>query len=212
MNREHNSEWADSCPLWLLSVTLNRRKNGLWPEWMMKHITPERKIIFDAGFSEKNRVTFENYLQFIKDNARPQDEYLQYDIIGDPVETAKYLEIMLQRGFKPIPIFQKGGDREILHLPKVAIGGLVRLSEKERISRLDDIFFNKGVGATTETHALGMWRESFFNRYPLNRGDSSEWIRNVVDKRRSNWQTPMSDYGVKDYEYKTKTMIQGCLF
>lgn len=195
---------------WLISATLTRSKRtGVPHEWLHKWLD-DRDILYDPGFSANGRVTFEEYCQMLRDFARPQDRYLQYDIINNAKETERYLHEMRDMGFDPIPVLQPNASVEMHNEPILAIGALVVMTKRARVNYLDSIFHGSNP-PTGEVHFLGMVQDFWFERYNALSGDSTTWIRDSV-----NGNYPMKEllqlYGKRYIEYVGANTVQQSLF
>lgn len=183
------------CPYWLLSVTLIRRKNGGVSPKLLPYFN-RINILFDPGTFSYDSVSYLNYRRFLEEYAQPHHQYLQYDEIGDPEATAWYLQDMRRRGFNPIPILTPGGDPSMLSLPVVAVGGVAKMSRKQRFEYLDSLFYPNGVlRKTYRVHLLGLGHEDYFRRYPATSGDSTTWIPRQEPHRRKSIAEWMKSYG-----------------
>lgn len=74
-------------------------------------------------------VALDNYIEYIKEAVLPFKEYFTLDVLGNPVETDKNFNIMVEAGLHPIPIFTKHApfkdiDRMYKSHPLIAIGAL----------------------------------------------------------------------------------------
>jgi hypothetical protein len=202
VNRKHLAAAADECPYWLLSVTLLRK----YPSWLAQYLIG-RTVIWDPGTFSEDAVAYHRYRSYLDRYARSQDEYLQYDEIGDPEATAWYLQDMRRRGYDPVPILQPGGNIELLQEKRLAIGGLVRLSEEQRRHYLDDIFYNHTV--TARVHLLGMGRAEWFEPYKTAvSGDNTSWIPRSEWNRRKTVSEWMQEYGEQWIPYRPRRATQ----
>lgn len=205
VNRKHLAAAANDCPYWLLSVTLLRK----CPSWLGGYLQ-NRRVIWDPGTFSEDAIAYHRYRAYLDRYARGQDEYLQYDEIGDPEATEWYLKDMRRRGYDPVPILQPGGTVTLLHEKRVAIGGLVKLSEANRKHYLDDLFYNHEVAA--RVHLLGMCRVEWFEPYrAVFSGDSTTWIPRSEWNRRKTIAEWMEEYGEQWIPHIPRSSTQICL-
>lgn len=78
------------------------------------------------------KITVDDYCKFIDSLPVKPWRYFMLDVVGDPVGTVKNYELMLQRGYKPIPVFTRGSDWQIIEeyyktTDCIALGGLVSM-------------------------------------------------------------------------------------
>ena len=91
----------------------------------------EIKLLVDSGayayWKRNDSRTVENYMSWLDRCPFVGDDYIQLDVIGDVNQTRRNLDIMLQKGFRPWPVFQRGAPEhwlaELAQLgPVVAVG------------------------------------------------------------------------------------------
>jgi len=75
-------------------------------------------------------VKLDDYCAFLRDLPVTPWRYFALDVVGDGDATLRNYETMLERGFKPVPVFTRGERLEVLERyyatsDLVAIGGLV---------------------------------------------------------------------------------------
>jgi hypothetical protein len=202
VNRKHLAAAANECPYWLLSVTLLRK----YPSWLTGYLQ-RRTVIWDPGTFSEDAVAYHRYRSYLDRYARSQDEYLQYDEIGDPEATAWYLQDMRRRGYNPIPVLQPGGDVQLLQEKRVAIGGTVPMTAEQRRAYLDHLFYDHDVRASV--HILGMWRPEWFEPYAQAvSGDSTTWIPRSEYNRRKTIEEWLQGYGEQWIPFKPRTELQ----
>ena len=106
-------------------------------EKLREHKETTRFLLDSGAFSAWKKgktIEVDDYCRFIE-KLTPIIEpwrYFTLDVVGDPVKTQENYEIMLKRGFKPIPIFTRG----------------------ENISSIDDYYKNSdvvGIGSLVQT-------------------------------------------------------------
>lgn len=93
------------------------------------------RFLLDSGaftaWKAGKPIQLDDYCRFIESLPFEPWRYFTLDVIGDPHASMKNYEIMLKRGFKPIPIFTRGEEPSVLEdyyktSDVVGIGGLVR--------------------------------------------------------------------------------------
>lgn len=83
------------------------------------------------------KVTVDEYCKFLDSLPWKPWRYFMLDVIGDPEATRRNYEIMLERGYDPIPIFTQGDSYDSLEYfysksDLVGIGGLV-IPDKKKV-------------------------------------------------------------------------------
>lgn len=206
INRKHLAAQASSIPYWLLSVTLLRK----YPSWLHQHVR-NRMVLWDPGTFSEDPVSYSYYRAYIDRYIRSTDEYLQYDEIGDSEATSWYLQDMRKRGYNPTPILQGNAFHLLKSEKKIAIGGLVRLSNEERVRYLDHIFYDYKPSA--EIHLLGMKNKAWFEPYAQAvQGDNTSWIPRSKWNRKKSIEEWMLEYGEQWMPYKERQLRQLALF
>lgn len=126
-------------------------------------------FILDSGaftaWKAGKEITLDSYCKFIESLPIQPDHYLTLDVIGDPEGSLKNYEKMLERGFKPMPVFTRGEDIKMLNeyyktSDVVAIGGLVGTQNNKG--------FVKGIMphvGTRKVHWLGFTNERMLKVY-----------------------------------------------
>ncbi len=149
---------------------------------MLRWLTANKhdiQFILDSGaftaWKAGKPISLDSYCKFIESLPIVPWRYFALDVIGDPVATVKNYEIMLRRGFNPIPIFTRGESIKLLddyykNSEVVAIGGLVGTPKNKG--------FIKGIMehiGTRKTHWLGFTNPEFITHYKPYMCDSSSW-------------------------------------
>lgn len=78
------------------------------------------------------KITVDDYCRFLDELPVKPWRYFMLDVVGDPDGTLRNYEIMLKRGYRPIPVFTRGSDWQIIEeyyktADCVALGGLVSM-------------------------------------------------------------------------------------
>lgn len=113
-----------------------------------------------------------NFIEKITPTINPW-RYFTLDVVGDPLKTQENYEIMLKRGFKPIPIFTRGENISSIddfykNSDVVGIGGLVQTKKNKQ-------FVNavmKKIGKR-KVHWLGFTKINYLKHYKPYMCDSS---------------------------------------
>jgi hypothetical protein len=137
------------------------------------------RFLLDSGaftaWKSGKEIHVDEYCKFIESLPTKPWRYFTLDKIGDPEGSLKNYEIMLSRGFNPIPIFTRGEDIKMIdHYYKtsdvVGIGGLVGTQGNKG--------FVKGIMkiiGDRKAHWLGFNSKEFISHYKPYMCDSSSW-------------------------------------
>lgn len=139
----------------------------------------ELRILIDSGaftaWKAGTTISVDDYCKFIEALPVKPWRYFTLDVVGDPKGTVQNYEIMLKRGFKPVPIFTRGEDPS--HLDEyyktsdvVGIGGLVGTDKNKG--------FVKGIMKKVngrKVHWLGFTNLAFLKVFKPYMADSSTW-------------------------------------
>lgn len=144
------------------------------------------RLLIDSGaftaFKAKRTITVDEYCNFIEKMPIKPWAYFTLDVIGQPDATRRNYDLMLERGFSPIPIFTRGTD--IAHLNHyystsnvVGIGGLVGTAKNRGFVNgiMDHI-------AGRKTHLLGFVDLQFLRFYKPFSCDSSGWSNSIYGR------------------------------
>lgn len=106
-------------------------------------------------------------------------EYIQLDVIGDPVGTAENLQRTLDAGLQPIPVFTPGAKWETLGNMVAVCGGRVCFGGigaygKAGVSRLAERA-HQDTGGKIKTHLLGYGMYPVMMALPIATCDSSSY-------------------------------------
>lgn len=139
----------------------------------------EIRVLIDSGaftaWKAGTSISVDDYCRFIESLPIKPWRYFTLDVIGDPHGTLKNYEIMLKRGFKPVPIFTRGEDPSLLEeyyktSEVVGIGGLVGTEKNKG--------FVKGIMGKVngrKVHWLGFTNLAFLKVFKPYMADSSTW-------------------------------------
>lgn len=137
------------------------------------------RFLLDSGaftaWKSGKEINVDDYCKFIESLPFKPWRYFTLDVIGNPEASLKNYEIMLSRGFKPVPIFTRGEDISMIDKyyetsDVVGIGGLVRTKGNKGFVKG---IMNK-VGAR-KVHWLGFTSSDFVNYYKPYMCDCSSW-------------------------------------
>lgn len=140
---------------------------------------PITRLVVDSGaftaWKAGKPIELDDYCRFLETLPVTPWRYFTLDVIGDPHGTMKNYEIMLARGFKPVPIFTRGEDPSVLDdLYKtsdlVGVGGLVGTQ--------GNTGFVNGIMAKIgrrRVHWLGFTRIEFLRAHRPYMCDASSW-------------------------------------
>lgn len=137
------------------------------------------RLLVDSGaftaWKAGQEIKLDDYCRFIESLPFKPWRYFSLDVIGDPHATMKNYELMLKRGFNPIPVFTRGEDVSVIKdfyqtSDVVGIGGLVGTRGNKG--------FVKGIMShigQRKCHWLGFTSMPFVKYYRPYSCDSSSW-------------------------------------
>jgi len=152
-------------------------KDNLEAEIIETSKNVETRFFLDSGaftaWKSGNPVELDNYCRFLDSIKSKPWRYLALDVIGDPHKSMVNYEIMLKRGYTPVPIFTRGEDPSVIdELYKttdvVAIGGLVGTKKNKGFVKGIMPFFNG-----RNVHLLGFTNKSMIKTVKPYSCDSS---------------------------------------
>lgn len=180
---------------------LNQNKNNI-------------RFLLDSGaftaWKAKKEINLDDYCRFIESLPFEPWKYFSLDVIGDAKKSMDNYELMLKRGFKPIPIFTRGEDPSVIEdyyktSEVVGLGGLVGTTGNKG--------FVKGIMKKVngrKVHWLGFTNKMFLKIYKPYMCDSSSLTMSgrygqfeLFDKKNGNW-TKLSK---KDFVNKPEKKI-----
>lgn len=155
--------------------------------YMTKRVVDELKshadtirFVLDSGaftaWKAGKSISIDDYCKFIDSLQIKPWRYFTLDVIGDPDGTARNYEIMLSRGYNPVPIFTRGEDIKKLEMyykssDVVGIGGLVGTPKNKGF--INGIM--KHINGR-KVHWLGFTSAEFIKHYQPYMCDSSSWL------------------------------------
>ena len=137
------------------------------------------RLVVDSGAFTAWRlgktVKLDDYCHFLDTLPIKPWRYFSLDVVGDPGGSMRNYETMLQRGYKPVPIFTRGEDPSVLDdyyktSDVVAIGGLVGTKGSQG--------FVNGIMkhvAKRKVHWLGFTNMDYLKFYRPYMCDTSSW-------------------------------------
>lgn len=146
---------------------------------ILRNRKDEIRLLIDSGaftaWKAGTTISIDDYCKFIESLPVTPWRYFSLDVIGNPKGTLKNYEIMVKRGFKPIPIFTRGEDPSYLDdyyktSDVVGIGGLVGTKKNKG--------FVKGIMKVVngrKVHWLGFTNLDFLKVFKPYMADSSTW-------------------------------------
>lgn len=144
---------------------------------LLQEFDSEIRFLLDSGaftaWKSGKSIDVDDYCKFIETLPIKPWKYFTLDKIGDPEGSLKNYEIMLKRGFNPIPIFTRGEDINILDeyyktSDIVGIGGLVGTQGNKGFVKAIMKIINK-----RKCHWLGFTNKNFVKYYKPYSCDSS---------------------------------------
>lgn len=146
---------------------------------VLKENEKDIRFLLDSGaftaWKANKTIHIDEYCSFIENLPIKPWRYFTLDVVGDPEGSLRNYEIMLKRGFKPVPVFTRGESLSILEeyyktSDLVAIGGLVQtVNNKGFVKAIMKVIGNRKV------HWLGFNSKEFVAHYKPFMCDSSSW-------------------------------------
>lgn len=139
----------------------------------------EIRLLIDSGaftaWKAGSTISIDDYCRFIESLPVKPWRYFTLDVVGNPKGTLENYQIMLKRGFSPVPIFTRGEDPSLLDeyyktSEVVGIGGLVGTEKNKG--------FVKGIMRKVngrKVHWLGFTNLAFMKVFKPYMADSSTW-------------------------------------
>jgi hypothetical protein len=139
------------------------------------------RFLLDCGaytaWTTGKKIQLDDYCKFIE-NCKPKPwRYFTLDVIGNPEKTATNFEIMLQRGFKPVPIYTPGEDKKAIEYfynksDVVGFGGINGFKGQKRKGYVNGIM---KAAKGRKVHLLGFTDNIYLKAYKPYMCDSSTW-------------------------------------
>lgn len=149
---------------------------------MVKQLTEvdaDVRLLVDSGaftaWKAGTTIKLDDYCRFIEALPVKPWRYFTLDVVGDPEASMQNYQMMLDRGFNPVPIFTRGEDPSVIDdyyktSDVVGIGGLVG-------TRRNKGFINgimEKIG-NRRCHWLGFTSANYMKHYKPYMCDSSSW-------------------------------------
>jgi hypothetical protein len=137
------------------------------------------RFLLDSGaftaWKAGSAISLDDYCNFIEKSPVKPWRYFTLDVIGDPRASMVNYELMLKRGFTPIPIFTRGEEVSVIDdyyktSDVVAVGGLV--------ATIGNRGFVNGIMekiGKRQCHWLGFTSMEFLKHYRPYSCDTSSW-------------------------------------
>jgi len=163
----------------LTSYFYIRKKRDFLSRW----ISEGKNILLDSGafsaWTANLTLDVREYMKFIRIYKQDIPNYISLDSIGDAGKSIENYNIMLEKGYKPIPCFHYNEDFKALdyYVSKseyVGLGGMVGIDVRQKSKWLDKIFTKY---PTTKFHGFGMTAYRLLFRYPWYSVDSTTWLQ-----------------------------------
>ena len=124
-------------------------------------------------------IALDDYCKFLDTLPIKPWKYFALDVVGDPVSTMKNYKIMLDRGYKPMPVFTPNQDyKDIDEYYKttdlIGVGGLTDKYGSKGLIHLKKVFAHTKGRAV---HLLGYTKPAFIKLFRPFSCDSSSWTR-----------------------------------
>ena len=135
------------------------------------------RFVLDSGaftaWKAGKPIQLDTYCKFLESMPVKPWRYFALDVIGDPEKTMRNYQMMLSRGFNPIPVFTRGDDLSVIDeyyktSDVIGLGGLVQTqNNKGYVKSLMNIIGDR------KTHWLGFTNIDFIRHYKPYMCDSS---------------------------------------
>ena len=166
--------------------------------WYFKHknmseffnsIGYEPKVMLDSGaysaFTKGQSVNLFDYMKYIAANDEYLSQYVALDVIGDTFSTLAYYEIMINKGFRPIPVYHYGDDPAVMNFyiaagaKVVALGNTVPIRDKSEVAQWCKELHAKQPDISL--HLLGSCSQKIIDCGAVASCDSSTWYVQAVN-------------------------------
>lgn len=149
----------------------------------LNEIYQQTNVLLDSGaftdWKKGKETSIDEFMKFITNCPIAPWRYFTLDVIGDEKRTEQNLDILYTNGFKPIPIFTRGGDPKLINKyyelsDLIGIGGLVGTQgNKGFVKGLMDHIGKRKV------HWLGFTQNDYLYHFRPFSCDSSSWSSGV---------------------------------
>jgi hypothetical protein len=171
----------------------------------LKEHESDIRFLLDSGaftaWKANKTIHLDEYCSFIESLPIKPWRYFTLDVVGDPEGSLRNYNKMLERGFKPIPVFTRGEELSVLEeyyktSDIVAIGGLVQTPKNKGFVKA----MMKIIGKR-KVHWLGFNSKEFVAHYKPFMCDSSSWSSalrfasaNIYDKNGISYPVGKDDF------------------
>lgn len=153
-----------------------------------------KKIIIDSGawsaWNKGKNISIIDYMNFLDINKNIEGcevSYVALDVIGDDELTKRYYDIMLYKGYEPIPVYHAGDAAAYLHYyvdsvlenGVIALGGTAGERSKERVRAWVQKI--QTVYPKQKFHLLGSSSKKITDHCKLYSFDSSTWVMMAIN-------------------------------
>ena len=141
------------------------------------------RLLVDCGaftaYKSGKEIRLDDYCRFLESLPFKPFGYFSLDVIGDPDKTTRNYQIMLERGFKPIPVFTASADTSIIDelyetTDYIALGGIATARTDLKIPLLQRAF---RTIRERKVHLLGVTNSGVLRKYKPYSCDSSSWLQ-----------------------------------
>lgn len=152
-------------------------------EKLFRNSLSDFDVMLDSGAfsnykSGKDLVSIEDYVDFVGSNK--VENFITFDVIGDPNRTIENTEWILSKGLNPIPVVTVGDDIHIgikyaEQFPKTAIGGISsHFKGINRKMEFVDSVISMGL-TVSKCHFLGVGDPRIICKYKPASSDTATW-------------------------------------
>ena len=148
----------------------------------MKRFPQDRlRFLLDCGaftaWQTGKKIELDDYCKFVETCDPKPWRYFSLDVIGDAEKTAANFEKMLERGFKPVPIYTPGEDKAAIEYfysksDVVGFGGINGFKGNKRKGYVNGIMT---AAKGRRVHLLGFTNMDYIKAYKPYMCDSSSW-------------------------------------
>ncbi len=148
----------------------------------MKRFPQDRlRFLLDCGaftaWQTGKKIELDDYCKFVETCDPKPWRYFSLDVIGDAEKTAANFEKMLERGFKPVPIYTPGEDKAAIEYfysksDVVGFGGINGFKGNKRKGYVNGIMT---AAKGRRVHLLGFTNMDYIKAYRPYMCDSSSW-------------------------------------
>lgn len=146
------------------------------------------EILFDSGawsaYNKGKDIALTSYMKCLKGNKEFISRYFSLDVCFDPELSWWYYKIMVDKGFKPIPVYHYGTDekwlrRYVNESKFIGLGGTVPVTNKSDVA--DWVRMIIWQYPEIEFHLLGSSSQKIFNTCDISSMDSSSYFKMAVN-------------------------------